>query len=357
MFENRSYENILQEMLDMAPPDVDTRQGSIYYNHCSPVAFMLGRYYMEMGITVDLVSIDTCVGEFLDHKAAEHNVKRNPSLPCVRQGIFDGGKLAENMRFFADDCYFKLKHNESGELVLVSETPGEEPNGIPTGTVLVPVSTIPELKSARLGNIITPGTDAESDENLRRRIYEKIAGPAENGNAQHYKSWCESVEGVGLARIEGLWNGANTVRAIIVGTDGLGASEEIVQKVQQYVDPGSTGLGEGVANIGAKFTALSAKPTNIDISFNVQITEQSVLSEIKEKVKYALTEYLKNVSLESRGNENMVIRTSAVSNVIYGIAGIVDYSDLTVNGSTANVIISFTNTPKLGGLNIEQEQV
>lgn len=354
MFEDRSYENILDELLAMAPDDIDTRQGGIYYNHAAPIAFMISRYYTEMQITVDLISMDTAEGIYLDEKCKEHAVYRVPALPCYRKAIFTGATVAAGMRFFADGYYFKLMYDADGQLLLEAEIGGEAPNTIPTGITLVPVNTIPNLTVATLGEIVTPGTEIENDDNLRRRLREKIAGPAENGNSQHYKSWCESVNGVGLARIDALWNGHNTVRGIIVGTDGLGAAESVVTAVQDFVDPGGFGLGEGAANIGAYFTAVAAANANIDISFNVQLAEGSSLQQVIAATTEELTKYFKAVSLETRDKSNMIIRTSAISNVIYSTPGVVDYTGLTINGATANIVVSFTDAPKLGVLKIEQ---
>ena len=354
MFEDRSYENILDELLSMAPSDIDTRQGSIYYNHAAPVAFMISRYYSEMQITIDLISMDTAEGIYLDEKCKEHAVYRTPALPCYRKAIFTGATVAAGMRFFADGYYFKLIYDEDGQLLLEAEIGGEAPNNIPTGTILVPVNTIPNLTTATIGDIVTPGTETENDDNLRRRLREKIAGPAENGNSQHYKSWCESVNGVGLARIDALWRGDNTVRGIIIGADGIGATESIVSAVQNYVDPGGLGLGEGAANIGAYFTAAAAIDTSIDISFNVQLTEGAMLEQVRAAAAEELTKYLKVTSLSIRDKSDMVIRTSAISNVIYSTQGVVDYTGLTINGGTANIVVPFTHAPKLGVLKIEQ---
>ena len=135
------------------------------------------------------------------------------------------------------------------------------------------MNNIEGLISATFGAIYENGSDAEGDEALRNRVIEKIAGPAENGNKQHYKTWCESIDGVGRARIFPLWLGENTVKAVLIDTTGKPCGEAKVQEVQEYIDPadkgmtatvnGKTytigdGLGNGVANIGAHFTAVAA---------------------------------------------------------------------------------------------------
>ena len=127
------------------------------------------------------------------------------------------------------------------------------------------------------------------------------SGTGENGNKQHYRIWCESVDGVGKARIYPLWNGPNTVKAVLISPSGLDCGSGIVNKVQQYVDPntqgltvlvgGTTynvgdGLGEGTAGIGAHFTAVSAVREFIDISVSVEINSEVSLADIKACLLY-----------------------------------------------------------------------
>lgn len=353
MFEDRTFENILNEMLAMAPAGTDTRQGSVFYDMVAPAAFIISRYYSELAISIELTSMDTVEGTYLDEKCKEHAIYRLPATPSIRNATFVGGSVVANQRFFAEQQYFITKYDVDGNLIVVAETPGEVANNIPSGTSLVPVNTISGLTEATLGDIITPGSEAENDENLRRRFREKIAGPATNGNKQHYKSWCESVAGIGLARIDPLWNGANTVRGILIDTEGLPASQSVVDEVQEYIDPGSTGLGEGVANIGAIFTAAAAQEFTIDISFDAQVEGVSI-ENVKQSASAEIKAYFKEVVLGSKEKEPMIIRAAAIANVIYDIEGLVDYANLTINGGTANISVPYTHVPVLGVMSVEQ---
>lgn len=354
MFEEKTFENILNEMLAMAPAGTDTRQGSVFYDMVAPTAFIISRYYTELDITIELTSMDTVEGVYLDEKCKEHAIYRLPATPNIRSATFVGASVPANRRFFSEGQYFVTQSDENGSIILVAETPGEAANSIPVGSTLVPVNTINGLTSATIGATITPGSEAESDENLRRRLREKIAGAAANGNRQHYKSWCESVAGVGVARIDPLWAGPNTVRGILINTDGAPASQSIVDTVQNYIDPGSTGLGEGVANIGAIFTAMAAQPFSIDVSFQSQLTPDVTVESVTQEAIQAITAYFKEVSLASRENTPMLIRTSAIANVIYELNGVMDYSNLTINAGTANISVPFTNVPVLGVVTVEQ---
>lgn len=177
----------------------------------------------------------------------------------------------------------------------------------------------------------------EVDESLRKRVQEKIAGPAENGNQQHYKTWCESISGVGRARIVPLWAGENTVKGILIDTEGGPASEAVVQRVQEYIDPGGTGLGEGQANIGAHFTATSATAKRVNISFSVTLAKGGDLASVRSAAQTALKAQIKSINLTTDDSETPTLRISTVSNTIYSLLGVLDYANLRFNGQTANV--------------------
>lgn len=338
MFEDRTYESILDEMLAAAPAGIDTRQGSIYYDAVAACALKLASFYVDAGIILELVSVTTATGTYLDDKGQEYGVSRNPATPAKYQFVYEGTKPEAGTRFFADDLYFYLEDND-GALYLVSEEGGEGANNIIVGTRATPVNTVDGLTRAEFGPLLEPGQDTESDENYRSRIQDKIGGPAQNGNKYHYKSWCEEVAGVGRARIIPLWNGENTVKGVLIDPDGKPVSETVVERVQEHIDPGGTGLGEGAANIGAHFTAAAATTTSITVSCTVTIADGYTLEGVRESALASVQSYLKDLALNTPDEEEMVVRISRIGAMIYAIPGIVDYSDLMVNNGTGNISI------------------
>lgn len=338
MFEEQTYENILDDLLAMAPPGVDTRQGSIYYDAVAPCAMKLAAFYVDAKIIVDLVSVTTATGSYLDEKGKEYGVTRNPATSAKYQFVYEGTRPEAGTRFFADNLYFYLEDND-GALYLVSEVGGETANSIIEGTRATPVNTVEGLTRAEFGPLVEPGQDTESDDDYRGRIQDKIGGPAQNGNKYHYKSWCEEVAGVGRARILPLWNGENTVKGVLLDPDGNPVSVTVVDRVQEYVDPGGTGLGEGKANIGAHFTAAAAVPIAITINCTVTLAVGYSLDGVREAALASVQSYLKGLALNTSDEEEMVVRISSIGAMIYALAGVVDYSDLTVNGDTANISV------------------
>ena len=65
MYEDMTYENILQGMLNRVPEDIDKREGSVIYDALAPAAYFLADQYFQLENFVDLVLPDTALGEYL----------------------------------------------------------------------------------------------------------------------------------------------------------------------------------------------------------------------------------------------------------------------------------------------------
>jgi uncharacterized phage protein gp47/JayE len=372
MFEDRSYEKLMTETLAMAPEGIDTRQGSIFYDAVSATVNKIAKLYTDLDRVFEIVFIVTATGEYLDLKAAEYAMSRNQATPAKYIFAYTGNRPAAGWRFFHQDSgfYFTLREDEKGTLYLEAEEPGTACNYIQSGDIAVPCNTVQGMTSAAFGDIYGEGygTDTEDDEHLRSRVLEKIAGPAENGNRQHYKTWCESVDGVGRAIIFPLWYGENTVKAVLVSPDGLPVADGVVDEVQRYIDPADQGMtvevdgktyvfgdgyGNGVANVGAHFTAVAATPLYIKVSFRVEMPASQTLENVTSAVSEAVTEYLKNLVLDAKDDETIIVRISAIGAILSGLSAyLVDYSNLLINDAESNIRLAADEVPVLGEVSI-----
>lgn len=375
MFEDRTYENIMAECLVNAPPDIDLRQGGIYFDAVASACLGLEKYYIDLRHSFNLCMVMSpeCTGEYLDRKGWEYNVFRNPATPARYEYIWSGATQPNiGERFFSngDGLYFILRQDENQSLYLEAETTGISCNNIFAGTPAVPKNNITGLKISQFGKLTEPGADVESDDNYRERIREKISGPAENGNRQHYKTWCESVPGVGRSRIIPLFAGENTVMAVIIDTEGLPASQSVIDRVQEYIDPMlleltvevggevvpiGDGLGDGVANIGAHFAAVPPKAVPLNIAFGAKLQDGFTIEQIKESAAEAMTKHLKNIALTNISRpetENTLLRLADVHYILYSLPGLRDYLDLTINGAASNIELSGKQIAVLGEVNV-----
>jgi uncharacterized phage protein gp47/JayE len=279
---------------------------------------------------------------------------------------YEGARPAAGTRFFWRGEYFRL-YEDDGALFLAAETPGSQNNEIEDGTPAVPVNNIAGLDVSNFGSLAEPAADTETDDDYRQRIREKIAGPARNGNKQHYKSWCEETPGVGRARIIPLFAGENTVMGVLFGIGGEPAVDPVVERVQNYIDPITLnvqreyngepvtvgdGLGNGVANIGAHFLAVPASPVPVDVSFAVTRKTTSATEQVTAEATEAIGAYLKDLALNAPEEEEAVVRISTVGALIHSLPSVLDYKELTLNGATANIEITMTQVAVLGEVTV-----
>lgn len=353
MFEGMTYEILLEDVLNNAPEGIDTRPGSIFYDAVSGILVKVAKLYTDLDLVLELTQVQTATGDALDTKASEYGITRLAATKAKYNVTFEGVTPMLGERFYTDGLYFILKEDEAAQvLYLEAEEAGVGGNGVYEGTNAVPVNSIEGLTAATFGSLYESGTDAEKDDNLRTRVQEKIAGPAENGNKQHYKTWCEGVAGIGRARIFPLWNGPNTVKAVLIDGNGLPVSASKEAEVQNYIDPATKGytatvggrtyvvgdgLGEGVANLGAHFTAAAALRAEITIAFSAELKSGYTKDAAEQEAATAIAEYFKELVLETEEASDIVVRVSSVGAILSGLSSLLDYSDLTLNGAADNI--------------------
>ena len=71
------------------------------------------------------------------------------------------------------------------------------------------------------------------------------------GNIADYKNKVELLPGVGAVKVFPVWNGGGTVKIVLVDSEWSVPSSELVEEVQEAIDPvGTQGTGVGLAPIG-----------------------------------------------------------------------------------------------------------
>ncbi len=368
MFEAYTYDALLADVLANAPEGIDTRKGSIFYDAVAGICIQIAKLYTDIDQVFEYVFISTATGKYLDMKASEYGIERLNATPVKYHLFYEGAAPPVGTRFFHNETgkYFTIG-SDNGELLLVSEELGTSCNDIPAGDLAVPVNTIEGLLSSSFGAPFAYGSDEESDESLRGRVQEKISGPAENGNKQHYKTWCESVDGVGIARITPLWNGPNTVKGVLITPLGLPCDPATVAAVQEYIDPAAKGmtaevdgktyvvgdgLGEGVANLGAHFTAVAANGIGISVEFTAVLARGRTAGEARTEVTKNLEGYFKDLVMNTATAADIVVRITAVGAMIAGCDSVIDYSDLKLNGGTGNIFPGEDGVPVVEGVTV-----
>lgn len=356
MFEQFTEEYFMEQAREMGDAlGVDTREGSVYMDAAAGHCLRTAKFYEDLRSVYDRLFADSCTGDVLDEWAAQKQIYRKAATSSYYVPVFEGIAPADLVgdRFMAGGYYFVLVH-EGEKFYLQAEIAGTETNYLLKGERLIPVRNTMGLKSATLGDMYAAGTDQENDEDLRKRWKETLSEPAENWNEQQYKTSCESFDGVGRAIITPLAYGPCTVKALIISSEGTTPPDSLIEQIQEEMDPGSNGLGQGKVILGCKFYAVAAGQETVNISFDAVIAPGYSLENIQETVRQELIRYMRDIALDTPDGEDMVAQYIKVIAILANTAGIKDLANITLNGVAENVSIGADNVPVLGALIMNQ---
>lgn len=346
--EDQTYENILQRMLDALPADLDKSEGSFIYDALAPVAAELARAAIWAQEVLRRGFAQTTFGQYLDLRAAEHGLTRRPAVKATGQVVFTGtpgtvipsgtkvstvGSEAAPAIFFVTTQEVTIGQDGSATANIEAVEAGSKGN-VAAGAIKLLAQPIGGVTGVINPVPTTGGADEEDDASFLARFLQRVRQPGTSGNKADYINWALEVPGVGGVQVIPLWNGPGTVKVVLLGTDKKPASAEIVQAVQNYIDP-DPAMGEGKAPIGASVTVAAATPVAINVSATVVLTGTKTIQEVQAAFEKALDEYLASIAFTSDPS----VRYVKIGSLLLDTEGVQDYSNLLVNGGTANIAV------------------
>lgn len=242
-------------------------------------------------------------------------------------------------------------------LEMVAETAGSVGNEY-SGTIL-PISVLSGLTSAVLADILVLGDDLEPDEELRDRLIEALDEDPFAGNIAAYKNHVRDIDGVGAVQVYPCGNvtednpdGAGTVVLSVLGADFLPASSFVIEKVQTDVDPEENqGIGLGFAPIGATVTVVAPSSVTVNVSATVSLAPGVTIGQVEPIVSEAIDEYLLGIRKTWDDNTAQAgvayqadVYLSRISAAIVNTEGIVNATNIKINGSAADLSLTQTGT-------------
>ncbi len=349
---DQTEEAIRQRMLDSLPSDLDKAEGSFIWDSLDPVAIelALAAIWAQQALRRGFAS--TAFGDYLDLRCEEHGVTRKAAVNATGQVKFTGtpdtttvpvgarvatpADPATNTQSveFVTTKKVTLDGSGVGYADIEAVVAGTSGN-VPVGSISILSSPLAGITGVTNLAATTGGADTESDTDLLDRYLLKVQNPGTSGNKADYMKWALEVDGVGAAQVIPVWSGPGTVKVILLGTDKLSASSEVVAAVQNYISP-SPETGEGKAPVGATVTVVTATVVNINISATVTLDGTKTLQEVQVAFETSLADYLAEIAFSA----DPTVRYSRTGSILLDTAGVQDYSDLLVNGGTGNVTIS-----------------
>lgn len=352
MYEDITFELILQRMLDRVPDNLDKRESSPIYNALAPAAVELQLMYIEFDIILQETFGDTASREYLIRRAAERGIHPYPSTYAILKGEFTPTSIdiPIGSRFSLHDLNYYVKEKiEDGVYQVECEEPGVKGNQY-FGD-LIPIEYIDGLETAKLTEILIPGEDEEDTESLRSRYFASFDTKSYGGNKKDYIDKTNSIAGVGSTKVTPIWKGGGTVKLTILNSNFDKASPTLIDTVQQIIDPTKDGHGLGVAPIGHIVTVDTAEEVTVNITCNITFDDGYSFSILKPQIEQVVSDYLLELRKDWANQNNLIVRITQIETKILGIEGVIDIGGTKINDSASNLILSTYQIPIMGGVN------
>lgn len=346
MFENQTLEVIRQRMIDNIDEPVDKRQGSVVWDLLSPAAIEFAQAYVALDLVLNFgLGLENIPREYLVLRCAAFGITPREALKATGQVTFagtDGTVIPVGTRLSTDDVepiYFVTTEEGTitGGTVTVdaeAETAGVRGN-VATGKITLVVGDLSGVTSVTNNVPFDGGADEESDESLLQRYLDRVRRPATSGNANHYRQWALEVAGVGDAKVFPVWNGPGTVKVVLLDVDKTAPAQSIIDEVSAYI--------ESMRPIGASVTVIGATEVPINVSATLTLATDKTLADAQNEFESLLIEYLKSLAFV-----DPIVRYSNIGRLLLDCSSVIDYTNLTVNGGTANVTIADDNVAVKG---------
>lgn len=338
-----TYEEILGRMLDRVADDADKREGSIIYDALAPCAAELARLYMRLEEFLDECFADTAGREYLIKRAAERGLAPRPATHAVAAAKFNT-EVPNGTRFSIDGVTYAV----TAENTVVCKTAGTEGNRH-FGRML-PIDYVDGLETAELTALLIPGEDEEDTEAFRSRYLTGLSTSAFGGNVTDYKEKTRSLDGVGGVKVYPVWNGGGTVRLAVISSEHTAPSAELVEAVQDAIDPTRDGRGIGIAPIGHTVTVEGVSPVTVNVSAAITYEDGWDYAACAEHIERAVEDYFAELRAEWADSDRLTVRISRIETRLLGCPGVVDIADTALNGVAANLTLGADEIPIRGDI-------
>lgn len=284
---------------------------------------------------------DTASGPELDRHAAEHGISRFAAEKAV-------GRLAFSLPYTLDYDFIVPKGTvcatSDGKLRYVTMAEGTIPSGsltvqvmaeaenggtaynIPSGGVNTVITYFSVLMSVRSTSSFWGGTDAESDESLRKRITARCQTPSNGLNAAYYQAIALENEGVYSASVHALSDETYDLAVVIAG-QGSTCSTSALQAVQaSMAEKAPVSISVLVENC-----TLNAVQVEIMITVRTGYTADTVKTDAENAVRAYFQELSVGESVRLSEIGDRVFHTAGVENYAFGSGmcdQVMDYNQL-----------------------------
>lgn len=340
-------ESLTEDMVSRLRTNLQTNEGSYTRDLLAAVGVELFEIYKALNRLLPIAFVDETSGEYLETRCAEYGITRKPGTAARVELEFSGQDGAEipagttvgtpGGLLFSTEQAGRIQQ-AAVKLPAVAQEVGAAYN-VPPGTLTTLLTPVSGVRAVSNPEAAQGGSEEESDAALFSRLDQYRKNRAASGNVADYTGWALQVSGVGAAQVLPLWNGAGTVKVLLAGEDKKPVDTEIVAACARHI--------ESVRPIGAAVTVESAGAFPVAVKAVLQLESGAVLERVKTEFQSQLEAYFRELALQKS-----TIPYNRVAFLLLSIAGVENFTELTLNQLDENLTIPAGSVPVLGEVDV-----
>lgn len=350
MYEDKTYKSILADTKDNIGDEVIKVEGSLVHNALSALAYEIEKLYIQLDYIIEQSHAGTADLEHLEMIALDRGIVRKEATNAYVKAEFNVA-VPIGSRYSLKGYNYRVVeviNDTSHQYKMIVEETGAGPNDLKGD--LIPIDFTEGLESAKVTELLVAGNDDESKESLYKRYIESFTSQSFAGNIAAYKEKFASIQGIGGSKIYPTWQGAGTVKAVLISSDYTAVSDYLINQIRAEAVP-AKGSGYGWAPIGHNLTIESVKEVVISVSTQITYAAGYSSSNLSEKIKEKIKEYLKGIAeawKEGDEHTEAIVYISRLESAILDVQGVLDVNNTSLNKNGSNLTLQSDEIPKLG---------
>lgn len=350
MYEDKNYKSILADTKAYIGDEIVKSEGSLVHNALSALAYEIEKLYIQMDFIIEQSHAGTADIEHLEMIALDRAIVRKEATNAYVKAEFNVA-IPIGSRFSLKGYNYKAVEVINDGLhhykMMVEET-GAGANTLKGD--LIAIDYIDGLESAKVTELLVAGDEEEDKDSLYKRYIQSFTSQSFAGNISAYKEKFASIQGVGGSKIYPTWQGAGTVKAVLISSDYTAVSDYLINQIRAEAVP-AKGSGYGWAPIGHNLTIESVKEVVISVSTQITYAAGYSSSNLSEKIKEKIKEYLKGIAeawKEGDEHTEAIVYISRLESAILDVQGVLDVNNISLNKNSSNLTLQSDEIPKLG---------
>ena len=357
MFENKTAEVILADMLGSVGNEYDKREGSVIYNALAPIAYRLADMYAALDDALDETFPDTCSVDSLNRRARALGIPEQiqavyTQLRCdVTFGtgfseVPDGAIFAYQGLLFE---YVETSENNTSEIT-VRAVEADAAYNLADDTQLIYQGSDGAVTGCTVTGTISIGNAGETLDEFRARYMAAVKGAAFDGNIAAYREIVEEassrtstaivtyeVKNIDPAAQEGDEVLMRIPKLIVIGSDGEESTGVTVSDIQDAISAKSDLRSDYVTVLIAEVDDSDFK---VDATVTVDTDAGYTLDMIQAAASEAAEALYRRKLAEAETTSQARYNLADIQRIIYGLDGITAVTSISGAGSGHDLFTS-----------------